>query len=163
MIFKMIWGSVGFMVLQDFISCRSDNLNCLHTDKKKCYQFLKKILYKMKILILILCCYFVLSSCNSDSSNLSVDMVKYYNQKIESGYENNDHWVTSPLSIAIELSEAGEVSEKTTIFFRKINKGEVATEVAISIKEIGLLDDSNTNGECFFYMKKVNGKWKIMQ
>jgi len=114
---------------------------------------------KIKILIILSLLFF---SCKEDRI-LSKKEIDNYNSQIQNGETNNSSWVKSPLSIALYLSKAGEVSQKANIKFEKINKGELAKDVIVKIHEEGVLDDSNSEANFYLHLKRVDGKWRVFE
>lgn len=106
----------------------------------------------------------LLTACSKENKNeIPSSLLQRYNKEIEKGYEENASWVEAPLSIALKLSRAGEASKEAHISMLKLNKGEVARKVRVTIKEEGIIDCEDSDSKSTLYLEKVNEKWQVVQ
>lgn len=121
------------------------------------------IMKKTFINISIITLFLMFFSCSKRAPRIKcIKELSSYNEKVIKGEQNNELWVQSPLMIATRLSRASEVSSETNVTVKKINKGELPSDVKIYIYEKGVLDDSNPEARYFFHLKKTNDKWRIV-
>jgi hypothetical protein len=118
----------------------------------------------MKKLLIITCVTSIIVACqSSEKPPISKSLIEQYNDQIKEGYDHQKEWATSPLAIAIELTQAGKVSKETSINMKVLNTGEVATKVKITVAETGVLDDANSNSNAVFYMEKKDEQWIVVE
>jgi hypothetical protein len=118
----------------------------------------------ISVSIIITPIFILICGCGEQKSKLNREaFFKRKNDEIKLLYENDKD--VTPLLILDELFAFGDniTSLKTIIEFQKINKGEVADSLFVTLRREGVLDDSiNDSKQSFLlYIDKANIEWRV--
>jgi hypothetical protein len=118
----------------------------------------------MKIYIKCVLLSLILASCNEKKDSVKpVQMIANYNSSIEKAKLEGRDWVKSPVSIVEKLAGSEFACEKTVITVKKLNQGEVANKVEVSIHEEGQISDDPSDYEQVFILEKNNESWRFIE